>query len=300
MHKQTKLFATSTLLAAGLGGVAMAQSASGFYMDGYLTANYVSTGTSVTHLGDITLGYDGIGGMPLGMEVNLLEFGGGSSVEYALTGGIYYDTDFGRFTVGQPRPAVDDYLAEISLGNSAQMNYTGLSYIRSVTQAQMVLNPSDFKYGARFDGSFNGIDYGISLHALNPDGVIVTAGASYDFGQYYTLGAGIERIPGILADDMTYFASIKADYGNFGGSFLIRNDTGMLGTVYNANAYYDWNNLEVFVDYMGDASGGYHNIGVEYTFMDNGYVGVENIGNGTTWFSNNYNIYAGWSFSIGG
>ena len=296
---------SGVVVAATLLGGAVAKAAdvqSGFYLYGNAQGGtFASSGEEFS--ADLTLGFSGAdtGSMPFGAEVNLdyIALGGGdaSAINYSL----YYDSSFGRFSVGLPRAAVDDYVGGISPFRSTTLSISYGQLFSSYSGYMALISPtSPFDYGLRFDGGTGDLEYGISyLYSSGFGEGVTTAGARYTFADYYTVAVGMETIP--LAPFPGLLASLQADYGNSGWTLgASRPVIGGGNTFYSASGFYDWNNFRVRAGIVGGGGSGFdlYNVGIEYSFLDNGYVGVEAIGGGGG--LSEYAVYAGWNFDIGG
>ncbi len=295
-----------TILAAGLVATPLfaasnALAQEGFYMDGSVLAAYNG---GFGDMVDVTLGYDGIAGLPMGLEIYATDSRGAGTPSSSFAGAFYYDTALGRFSVGLPKSALDDYVSLFSFGHNPDIVSTFAANFLDYRTLNFPQSPGDFKVGVRFDGTAGGVDYGLSYTALTGGVYSVSGGARYRFGSYYTVAAGFENSPEGGSNRTRLSASFAADYDSFGFSIMAKQGLQIIGggVLYTARGYYDWNNFEAFAEVFGDglSTPGKYNVGVEYTFMDNGYVGVEVSNGGFGGGTPAYNIYAGWNIAFGG
>ncbi len=248
----------------------------------------------------LSLSYDS--GTNWGVEVGLEGYYR-SSFEYALRNAtVYYDTSFGRFSVGKPAALFKDYDAAAGAYDYYQMQALNGMLYGSVLDS----NPFDFSgpnyYGARFDGSAGALDYGVMVAGFT-DGsdMMAQVAASYSFGNY-TLSGFVESDPSAPVTT-GYAVSLAADYGNFGGVLsygksIFSRTFGTGEANYTATAYYTpLEDLELSASYVHDpsfSSGDLVAGGAKYTFWKDAYVGAM-----VTNRAGSYMVYAGWDFTIG-
>ena len=141
-------------------------------------------------------------------------------------------------------------------------------------------------------------DYGPSYHSVAGTDHVITGGASYDIGQYYTAAAGFEVIDG-SSTETGYFGSITADYGNYGGVLSVSMPTGAGTTALGIWANYSpIQDLELTAGYLSAYGDEICSLGAEYTFMQNGYIGGSVLGSGVSDLI--YTAYVGWNINFGG
>ncbi|MEE9455240.1 MAG: porin [Paracoccaceae bacterium] len=298
-----KLGLTSVMLLSA--GAAHAQSMpAGFYMDGYVQGEYITgSGDGEFVYGiDVTLGYSGAntGSMPIGFELDLYAIDSdGFNVDPVVLGSVFYDSSFGRISIGKPDSPLDDYIARPSFGNSMLFNLFPGYYFGSYFNLLVLDGGSNnYQYGARFDGQMGNFEYGISYHDFQDANYSIAAAGRYRFADYYTAAFGVEYLDNGSASDTKYSASLEADYGQFGGQMTITNFEST--TLYSIRASYEvMQNLELSAEYIDFPFGEMATIGAEYSFMDHGYVGASALmPSGSV--DPIYNIYAGWKLNYGG
>lgn len=299
MLKKISITAAATLCA----GAVYAQSMpAGFYANGNVQAEYLlfDSGDYTLGIADITLGYSGAaaGSMPLGFEVEIYTIQGDSTnLGPNFLGSIYYDSAYGRFSVGLPSAALDDYIATPSFGGSKLIGLEFGVPFGSLLNLVLKVDDVPYDYGVRYDGTAGDASFGLSLHQLDGTDYAISAGVSYRVNETYTVAAGIEAI----ADGGTevgYFGSVAADYGKFGGLLNISSPLGGDELFYSIEASYEvLEDLELTAGYLY-AQESIYSFGVEYTFMDDGYLGASVLGNGVD--EPIYTAYVGWDFNYGG
>ncbi len=289
-------------------GAANAQSMpAGFYMDGYVQGEYLifSGNEEFVYGADITLGYSGAdaGSMPIGFELDLfLLETDGLSLDPVILGSVFYDSSFGRISVGKPGAVSDDHIAEVHFGGSKRFASVPGYVLKSVTNIVILDTGADYyEYGARFDGHAGDIEYGLSYHAFQGNRYSVSASGRYAFADYYTVALGVEYYNLGSSSEYKYTGSFEADFGQFGAQLVVTNFSDetyyAIGADYtpfdNVNLTLEYIDIEAIMSYTFAAAG------VEYSFMDHGYVGVAALfpsgGSDTV-----YNIYAGWKLNYGG
>lgn len=295
-------------------GAATAQSMpAGFYIEGNaeysnLSASDDSLNTSVV---DLTFGYDGAqaGSAPFGVELNVfyIDFDG-DGPDPSLSGIVYYDSSFGRFSVGMPATALDGYINAPVIGRSAALGFGEIGAL-SGSYIGLIARFDDINlYGVRFDGSFGDVKYGLSYHTLeDSDGFYaITGGAQYQFNANIVAAAGFEHVNDAGGNTETgYFGTVTADYGQFGGSILVSQPFIVDDTVFEIEANYrPIDDVEIYLGYATASAGvdfEISYIGAEYTFLDYGYVGASYMDLGSAGFgpSNTTNIYVGYNFMFG-
>lgn len=303
MLKKIGLIAAATVYA----GAATAQSTpDGFYVGGNVQVEHLSSGGDSDTFGiaDITIGYSAAGNIPIGFELDMYTIqSDGSTLDPSFTGSVYYDSSIGRFSIGLPRAALDDYVAAPSFGNNKVYGLNLSLAFGSGTDFFLKLDASDFGYGLRFDGTAGGVNYGISFHDLGDAvGHTITAGASYDFGEYYTAAVGFEFLDANTTET-GFVGSLTADYGKYGGMIAVANPVFVLfgdELAIAIEAFYALQDFEVTAGYTSfGGSDSIYTVSAEYTFMQNGYVGASLMGSDD--FNDEiYTIYAGWNLNYGG
>ena len=246
------------------------------------------------------LGYNGssAGSMLLGFEVSAeyADFDG-SEAGPAYSAVVYYESSFGRISGGSPLNALDDYLSapksrlsEAYFGETEVLtrSYTGL----------IPLFEDEMAYGVRFDGTANGINYGVSYHNFDDSNLeSLTAGASFERDNYI-VSAGAENFIG--EGETGLFASVEFDFGLFGTQVFVSRPVIGDGLYYQVEGTYrPFESVELVAGYGSypDETFSYYYAQAEYSFMNGGYVGAAYT-NGDE-ISSFYNVYAGWRFNYG-
>ena len=292
------LLSTPIIALAALGAQGAAAQSSGFYMDGTVRANYISGSTGeFWGMGDINLGYDAAsaGGGNWGVEAAVRAFAMDSGVRAAYHVGLYYDTAYGRFTVGMPGGPLGDYVNTPTYGGSGMMQLEGgvlfggvMDYLSIVSGRPVV--------GVRYDSLPGDFSYGMSVTTLLGDGApFYAAAAAYENGNY-TLSGGVESVDG----DFGYSLSLKGEFDKFSALLAVGSPLalGSGDVFYDAELAYDaMENLTLTAGVIGGGSDPLMPYaGAEYTFMENGMAGLSVMGGSNTV----YEAYVGWSFSFGG
>lgn len=290
-------------MASLLAGTASAQSvALGFYLDGNVQGDYQWTDNETHRLSvaDFTLGFSNAaaGSILLGLEVDVLAIEGVDiTIDPRFTGSVYYESSYGRLSIGLPRIAINDYIATASLAGSKLIELDlGLPF-GSVANDALLYGDTSFDYGLRFDGTTKGVDFSLSYHMINGADTVVTGALRFDFSEIYVASAGFEIIDesGMKTG---VFGSVSADYGIFGGLVSMASPTGSNEMVYAAEMFYEPSeNIDFVTGYISVDGENLFSFDAEYTFMKNAYVGASVLGD----FSGDprYTVYAGWNVNFG-
>ncbi len=293
------LLSTPIIALAALGAQGAAAQSSGFYMDGTVRANYTSGSTGeFWGLSTIDLGYDAAaaGGGNWGIEADILAFAFDTGLEAGYRASVYYDTDYGRFTVGMPKGPLGDYVETPTFAGSGMMQLEGSMIFGGVLD-MLSFDASSPVVGVRYDSRPGDFSYGMSVTTLLGSGTpIYAAAAAYKNGNY-TLSGGVESIDGDLGASLT----LKGDFDKFSALLAVGSPAafGSGAMYYDAELAYDaMDNLTLTAGVVGGGTSA--NIapyaGAEYTFMENGMAGLSVIGGSNTV----YEAYVGWDFSFGG
>lgn len=289
-------------------GTATAQSMpTGFYVDGNVEYAYFSRAPNDLNTSkiDLTFGYDGsqAGSVPIGAELNVYYLDiYGNSPDPHVSGIVYYDSSYGRFSIGMPSTVVDDYIDAPVIGRADAFNFgssgnIGDTYVGLVSE----ITETDV-YGVRYDGNYNNVKYGLSYHVFENGGdqYGITGAVQYQINDNITAAAGFETFNSDTSNT-GYYGLIEADYGRLGGKLLVAEGIIISETAILIEASYDLiDDLEVYAGYA-TSSGGLDvdiaYVGLEYTFLDYGYVGASYIDGSPG--GDNTNIKVGYNFMFG-
>jgi len=274
----------------------------GVYIRGSIQAEYLSDGTTNVTAGaaDIVLGYkaSGVSSLPVGIEVGLYRFGTDSlSFDTVVTPVVFIDTQFGRFSAGTPRPALDDYIMQSRYANSVywDLGLVGRSNLSYTDFAHKIIGAESS--GVRFDGARGALRYGISAHRFT--GLdLFTAAANYTIGQFVIAG-GIEAA-GVAASN-GYYGSVHGNFGRFTGSVsVVRPIATSLTYSQVTGTYSTLANLTLEVSHLVVSTGGFAvtNGSVKYGLPSGTYVGANVLSSAGS--SPTFGVFAGWDFSHGG
>lgn len=294
------MIATASLFA----GTASAQSVtSGFYLDGNVQGEYqwADNDTYRLSMADITLGFSGAaaGNIALGFEVDFLAIEGDDiTIDPRFTGSVYFESSFGRLSIGLPRVALDDYVATAGLGGSKLNELELGSTFGSAANDALLYGDASYDYGWRFDSTTQGVNFSLSYHTGNETDAVVTGALRFDFAEIYAASAGFE-IFDESGVEHGVFGSVSADYGIFGGLVSIASPTGSNEMVYAAEMFYEPSeNIDFVTGYISVDGENMFSFDAEYTFMKNAYVGASVLGDFTG--DPRYTVYAGWNVNFRG
>jgi hypothetical protein len=199
-----KLFGTTAFAALVAGSVpALALDlGSGFTVSGDVELEYSADeigNEGSTAFIDATLGWRSQAGGSIGFGfvldlVGMESFGAGFSAS-AITGGLVLTTEFGEFTVGNPRPLLSTMIDTPMIGGLRTYDVQ-LENLSGSTLEFLNLTTDEVDiYGASFKGSAGAITYGISYHTVEEiDGSrIVELAATYQLGKAL-IQAGMEAV----------------------------------------------------------------------------------------------------------
>ena len=299
------MFKKITITAAAIlcAGAVSAQSMPiGFYANGIVQAEYLSIGSNDYTLGiaDITLGYSGaaVGSMPLGFEVEVFTIQGDPiNLDPSFLGSVFYDSAYGRFSVGLPSAALDDYIVTPGFGGSKLLGLEFGVPLGSLLNLMLKVDTVPYDYGVRYDGTAGDASFGLSYHQFDGTDHAISAGVSYRVNENYTVAAGAEAIVE-GGTEAGYFGSVVADYGTFGGLLNISSPLGTDEVFYSIEASYNvLEDLTLTAGYLY-ASEEIYSFDAQYAFMGDGYVGASVLGDGVS--EPIYTAYLGWNINYGG
>lgn len=297
-----KKFTITAAAMLSAGAVSAQSMPVGFYVNGNVQAEYVSIDTSDYTFGiaDITLGYSGAaaGSMPLGFEIEVYTIQGDTiDFDPNVIGSIYYDSAYGRFSVGFPGAALDDYIATPAFGNSKVIGLEFGIPFGSLIDLVLKVGDAPYDYGVRYDGTSGDASFGLSYHQFDSTEHAISTAASYRVNENYTVAAGVEAIVE-GGTETGYFGSVVADYGTYGGLLNIGSPLGTDEVFYSIEASYNvLEDLTLTVGYLY-AGEEIYSFDAQYTFMDDGYVGASVLG--ASGGENIYTAYVGWNINYGG
>ncbi len=300
------LFLAAPVLAlASLGAQGVAAQSSGFYLNGHVQAGVVTSTGDAYGMTDLDFGYDAAsaGGGSWGVDANLLgafiRTSTSSSTWGAISASLYFDTSYGRFSIGIPDSPLDDYVDRPDLAGADMMNL-GLYPIVNSSNSFLRFMGQQI-YGLRYDGSAGNFEYGAAASYVSFGGgnTLLEGAVSYQNGNY-TLGAGVESYSG--SGVIGYDISARVDMDRLNAEVSVFRSTVISGpTLYDANIGYAVNdNLSAALGVMGIIPTGGPTLsyaGVRYTIFENGYINVSGVRPfvGTPV----YEISVGWNFDIG-
>lgn len=281
----------------------------GFYFSGEVEGSYLtdSDDSYTTQTLELNFGYTpaGVGSIPIGFELDssyiaLQSAGVGSdSIGPVTRGVVFYDTSFGRLSVGAPHAAMDDYLNAPTTRLSGIFGGELSILTGSLSEFIPIFEPSNM-YGARFDGSSGSIDYGISYHSFNHgDLESITAGAQYARDNY-VLSGGFESL--LDEDDVGYFGSVEFDFGLYGTQVFVGKPVIGDGVYYQIEGVYrPFETVEMSAGYASyeDGAFDYYYVDAEYSSSNGIYVGAS-YANASEFEDAIAEVYAGWRFNYGG
>ncbi len=272
-----KLLLTS-LLATGMGAPLAAQSLPGnMYIDGSIIYEYLNDNAgndANTFSADLTLGLAPgfAGSAPIGAELYLfyMDLDSIASASDWIGGVVYYDSSFGRFSVGTPKSTIRDYVDTFSVSPNLDHYIFGASFAGLLS----VYIPAAgiTSYGARFDGQSGNFSYGASYHYIDDADISgYTIAGSYQYNNY-TFGLGVEDLDG----STNAFASAHGDFGDLGATLhLVSIDGGSTG--YGVTVSYDvMPELMVEAGYFSfDGGSDISVIRAEYNFYQGAFIGAQ-------------------------
>ncbi len=300
------LLAAPVLALASLGAQGVAAQSSGFYLNGHAQAGVISAGGDIYGTTDLDFGYDAAsaGGGSWGVDANLQGYysrtSTSSSTMGAISASLYFDTSYGRFSIGMPDSPLDDYVGYPDMAGSS-LGTLLLLPVRISSNSFLRLTGMQV-YGLRYDGSAGNFEYGAAASYVAGGGgdTLLEGAVSYQNGNY-TLGAGVESYSG--SGVIGYNISARMDTGRLSAeASVVRPAVFPIGTFYDVNMGYAVNdNLSATLGVFGRLvpSGGLTlpYAGVRYTIFENGYINAS----GLDVFSGSpvYEIAVGWNFDIG-
>ncbi len=195
----------------------------------------------------------------------------------AYGGILFYDSNFGRFSIGNPIGVIGDYVSGASFGtlyDAAEFGLFSGGYTNLLIYSGEVSN-----FGVRYDGQFGNFGIGASYHQIL-DGFgldyLYSVAANYQIGNF-ELGAGIESGDGI--DQPGYYVSAAVEYNNISAGVLTGQFIESDAQFYTAYVdYYVLPQLTLSASLLGGDFyfGGdmFYRLGAEYTFAQNFFIGA--------------------------
>ena len=288
-------------------GISAAQSLpAGFTLKGRAQADFLFDNgrSSDFQFLDLTFGATPAAtGGPVGFEVGVKGFRGGKAdfSESLIFATVSYETGFGKFSAGIPRPATSDFF---ELPRVAGTNIFGaLAGVGLTTTEGTAMFGNQNYVGVRYDYGFaNGLKFAASYHDFTDSRTSTFAAAmGYDDGTY-DAAFGLEYIDTTGGTDMTYSARFGYDAGQWGAGGMF-SEAGIIDTRTLAiDAFYRpmdkvtlsaaWAHFDS--KSKGDSSA--FGVSAEYAFWEGAYVGAGLADSDVPAFDVNANVYLGWKF----
>lgn len=272
-----KTIGTAALVGC-VASVASAQSLpSGMYVEGDVRYEYYfnSDGNDLSmQIVDTTIGIEpgAIGSAPIGAEVylNYLNSDVSSADQLTFGGVVYYDSSYGRFSLGTPHSVIGDYVNTPSLGGFIDNSFFGLFYSGYTDLVIRIEGISN--YGIRYDGSFGDLSIGASYHVFpDSDFSSFSIAARYDLGNV-ELALGYED----FSEGTLTYASAAVTYGALDAALTLSSPSFEVPMVYGLElSYAVLPNLDLGLAFISfDGSANQSMVSAEYTFYQNAYVGA--------------------------
>ena len=208
------------LVAGSLIATQAAAQSQGLYARGVAELEYLSIGSDddTGLYTNFTAGIDpaGIGSpWPLGVELSVEAFEYDNVDAEAIFATIFYDTSYGRWSLGIPAPVVDDYVTKPVIGQSYLLDRGELGILsRSVVRA-LQLGSDEEAFGLRYDGTFGATRLGVSVHDVDDfDAQVNGIAASFDLG-LADAALGVEYLDASRRLGNRLLRQHRRQFGNF-------------------------------------------------------------------------------------
>lgn len=252
---------------------------SGFYTTGEFELEYLdSTGSS----GSETLGY---GSFDIGYEQSGGGFGGfvgveainfSSQSETAFYGALTYSGSFGKFQIGAPRNALDDYINTPQIGGERLFDFELAVASGSIIPQFTLFSTTDTPVGLRYDGTFGAAKVGVSLHRIE-SADILDVGVNYQLGNTLLRG-GFEHARSNGSDGTNYYLGAEASFGKVDAGIMLAKFE-LSGNGNAAKLYATYSPIEALdltATYLTASSSGsdntFYGLNADYTFGQGVYV----------------------------
>jgi len=240
----TKFTAIAALMLSTASPALALDFGNGFYATGDIELEYMDgsgfDGETIGY-GSFDIGYEQAGG-GFGAFVGVDAYTFDSNSESAFYGALTYSGSFGKFQVGAPRPALDDYIETPDLGGSVlydlELSILSGSYLPIIYLGSSSI---DTPVGLRYDGSFGAAKVGVSYHNVE-EADIVDLGLSYQLGKVELRG-GLEHINAGSTNETSYFIGAEGEIGPVVAGVLYGN-IGFAGNAEATQVYATYSPLE--------------------------------------------------------
>ncbi|MBD3677689.1 MAG: hypothetical protein HUJ27_04715 [Rhodobacteraceae bacterium] len=144
------------------------------------------------------------------------------NVDEAIYAAGSIDTDFGRFSIGIPRPVIDTYVNMPAIGGTEGLAPGTISPFQMSSASYRYQFDGDLPLGARYDGDMGGVLVAASYHYLEgPDVGVLDLLGQVDMNAI-TLTGALEFVDlGAAGEDLNVMLSAEADMGTFRGGVLL-------------------------------------------------------------------------------
>ena len=129
----------------------------------------------------------------------------------AFYGALSFSGGFGKFQIGVPRTALDDYIGTPEVGGSKLVDLTLSAATGSLLPVVYLGEDVKPPVGLRYDGSFGAAKVGFSYHSVE-DTDLVAVGVNYELGQMM-VRAGLEHASDSGGSGTSYFLGAEGDFG---------------------------------------------------------------------------------------
>lgn len=293
-------------LATALASPVVAQSApDGFFIKGYAEIESVHDKNNDDTFGrvDFDLGFEPsslASNLPIGFTLGIDSVQASGLHETAVYGALTIGTDFGKWSVGIPRPVVDEYLEFPPFGGSREAEFelstVGLGSI--VTTYSLLADETP--YGLRYDGTFGNIDVGATYHRFDDASAdIFGLAMRYHINDAWTAAGTIEH--GNAASSVTtYAAAIEGKFDRVGGG-LRYTHSDIIGSTDVVDGYLTYTPIErldltasaLHLDAGGTTS--LYGLSGRYNSNLGAYVQA-GVLDGSNGFATRYDVSIGWEF----
>lgn len=129
----------------------------------------------------------------------------------AFYGALTFAGGFGKFQIGVPRTALDDYIGTPEVGGSKLVDLELSIATGSVLPVLYLGEDFDPPVGLRYDGNFGAAKVGFSYHQVD-DTDLLAVGMNYELGQI-VVRAGLEHARDSGSSATSYFLGAEGEFG---------------------------------------------------------------------------------------
>ena len=209
----------------------------------------------------------------------------------------FYDIGYGRWSLGIPRPVVDDYVTKTALGRNNIFDNVVLGVATMSATKLLQYLGDEIRHRPALSRHLRQRHLGVSNHdSTTRTHRPITPPSASDLGQFYA-ALGVEYVDGPGVSETGTYGSVGSSFGNahvdlWAGNGIFLDETGVQLTL----GYDVLPTLLVNASYFDIAGADLDAwaIGAEWTFWRNGYLGASYVDTDVTGDDGIYDVSLGW------